>query len=515
VKQNPKHFVQTFLLGFAIVLSGCATSPSLEEPSFEVQLLPGRSLQIVQGSSTDFQVRLNRNGFTDPITVTASELPAGVTAGATTTTGSTATLRFLAATDAVQGGSKSVSIFATAGGKTSQAVTTSLTVRGAPGALDTTFGRVTFPTSLDFRTMAALAPDGSIVLVGSNADSSAIKLLRLTAEGKPDPTFPERTFDLAPGSDSVGAMAVQKDGKIVVAVRLKSDLVGFTTLGVTRFTPQGDLDTTFSGDGLALLQPIRGGEVYALALAPDGKIIVAGERRDDGQKLNILLGRFTPDGQINFITSDSFSNFSLDNHVNAVTVAPDLSIIVAGSAREDITGEGLALARFRPNGLKDEGFSVFIPLFQNSAINALALAPDGKIIAAGRTRRTGSPSDSLVVIRLLSNGVFDKGFSGDGIVLLGGQTTRSFGLNASSLIVETSGRIVIAGTTPNTEDTDFTLNRLEENGKLDLSFGDEGLQTTDFGGTFDEVKALLRTSDGRLLLVGSSNSDLALARYWP
>ena len=61
----------------------------------------------------------------------------------------------------------------------------------------------------------------------------------------------------------------------------------------------------------------------------------------------------------------------------------------------------------------------------------------------------------------------------------------------------------------------LALTRLEPDGKLDLSFANGGQQFTDFGGTLDEVKVLLRTPDGKLVLVGSSGQNLALTRYWP
>ncbi len=523
-----KRFISRALLGLVVVavLSACATSPSTGEPSFEVQLTK-RNLQIVQGSSLDFQVQLNRNGFTDPITVTASELPAGVTAGAVTTTGSTATLRFLAADDAAQGDSKRVSIFATAGGKTSETVTTSLSVRGTPGALDTTFsgGRVTIP-SFTNRARAALTPDGGIVHVASDSSGKNISLTRLTSDGKPDPNFPTRILDLAPGqSEFVGGVAVQPDGKIVVGVQLGSTQPGISSLGVARFTPQGELDPSFSGDGITTLdssQTFSGLAVNALALGPDGKIVVVGSASIDARRF-VLAARFTPDGQPSMGSSGfRFDSPETDRNSDAkeVIVAPDGSFIVAGVTQVGTSTSRGFVSRYLVDGTKDTAFGqaghVIIDFSDNinddiisATVTALALQPDGKIMVAGRARHASDVFDSMAVARLLPDGSRDKSFSGDGSLLLEGQTS-------ADILLEPNGRIVVAGTTSDRDEEDFVVTRFEPDGKFDLSFGNEGRRITDFGITNDLVSTLLRASNGRLILVGSSDFiNLALARYWP
>lgn len=517
-----RHFLKRFipLFGLVFALSACATPPTTEEASFEVQLIT-RSLQIVQGSSFDFVVQLNRNGFTDPITVTASELPAGVTAGAVTTTGSTATLRFLAAADAVQGDSKSFTIFATAGGKTSQAVTTSLSVRGAPGALDTTFGggRVTFPSNQSIQG-AALAPDGGIFLLLSRFNFEGFTLVKLTADGRIDPNFIGR-FDLAPRSDRVSEVVVQPDGKIVLGILLEITSTE-TNFGVVRLTSRGELDTSFSGDGIAAIAGVRSPSVDALTLTPDGSIVVAGSMIN-GTDTDFLVARFDQNGQPNlgssgFIT-DSFG--ASGDSAKAVAVTPNGLITVAGQAQLNIGDRKFILARYRSDGSKDTSFGQsghvtveFNDDISRAAARALALQPDGKIIAVGFAEN--SAFSGIGVTRLLSNGQVDTSFGNRGEVILDFEPSRISG-DGMSVVLEPSGRIVLADTAFhfNNSSNDFALARLEANGKLDLTFGNGGRQTTDFGGTRDRVTTLLRTSNGRLLLVGSNNNELLLARYWP
>lgn len=508
-----------FGLPLAALLSACALSPSLKQPTFELQLT-GRSLQIVQGSSLDFTVRLKRDRFTDPITVTASDLPAGVAAGAVTTTGSTATLRFLAAADAVQGDTRNITLFATAGGKTSEAVSTALSVRGVPGALDTTFGggRVTIPTPLSLES-AALAPNGDIVLVQSNRSDTEISLLRLTAAGQPDAAFTSRPFRLATNRTFVGGVAVQPDGKVVVAVTLESAQAAQSSLGVVRFTPQGELDTSFSKDGIATLEDIRGPSASSLALAPDGSVVVAGSLFN-GQDRDFLVARLTsagePDlGVAGFIT-DSFGSSS--DLANAVAVTPDGSIIVTGQTQLSGTSK-FVLARYLSSGTKDPSFgqaghvsAEFSDDISTSGGTTVTLQPDGKIVAAGFA--ANSPFSGIGLVRLRPDGQADASFGDDGVVILDFEPSR-ISSTGTELALEPGGRTVVSGTIFNFNNKDFALARLESNGKRDLGFGDEGRQTTDFGVAADRVNTLLRANDGRLVLVGSSGDDLALARYWP
>jgi uncharacterized delta-60 repeat protein len=501
------------VIGLALALTACPESPKAQPPGFSL-LFDGKSLQVTQGSSTELEVRLKRDRFTDPITVTASDLPAGVTAGAVTTTGSSLTLRFLAAADAVQGDAKSVSVFATAGGTTSEVVKTPLSVRGAPGSLDTTFngGRVTTSSSSSF-VNAAFTPDDRIVLVGPSPDFATTVLARLNADGKPDSTFLIRTFDLALGQDFIGAVAVQGDGKIVVAFRTGADASGLSSLGVARFTPQGALDPSFSGDGIATIQAGVAVLVKTVSIAPDGQIIVGGSIAN-GADREALVARFSPNGQPNlgakgFIT-DSFG--SSDDSANAVAAPPDGSIIVAGAARQ-LSQSQLVVARYRSDGSKDAAFGQDghvrpkFGLVNDVSARVVALQPDGKITVVAFGQRTPDVFSGTVVARLLSSGNPDPSFSTNG-------TTFLDDLFPSSLIFEPSGRLVIAGTTLRTFEADFAVTRLEPNGTLDFSFGNDGRRTTDFGGS-ERGLALSRTLNGRIALVGSTDDHIALSRYWP
>jgi uncharacterized delta-60 repeat protein len=526
--------IQVGVLGLAVALTACPiTPPSPPEnpPPATPPQPPTQSafslepittpVQITQGSSAELDVRITRDGFTDPVAVAVNDLPAGVTVGALTITGTSGKLRFLSSTDAAQGGPFSATVIATAGGKTKE-TKLELSVRGAPGALDTTFngGRVTGLFGGVRVAGAAFTPDGKIVIALSLNSDKNFALTRFTADGKLDSTFSDgrgKIFDLAPGRDFIGGIAVQPDGKIIVAAALEAAQVGTFSVGAARFTPDGVLDRSFARDGISTLEVGAGPSIDAVALAPDGRIVIAGSVFN-GQDRDFLLARFNPDGSAGFdgaFRTDSFGP-SNDNAL-AVAIAPDGGIILAGQAQSNGTSQ-FVLARYKgSDGFKDASFgkSGHATVFFNdeitrSSARALTVQPDGKIVAAGFAASVASTG--MGVARLLPDGKPDSSFAAQGALILGFDPSQ---VVASGVALEPNGKIVLAGDASSATNTDFALARFEPDGKLDLGFGNGGRQTTDFGGTDDRMTTLLRAADGRIVLIGSNGSGLALARYWP
>src|SRR5262249_25634432 len=143
----------------------------------------------------------------------------------------------------------------------------------APLALDTTFGGGTSAGRTLFSTVGGQTrsitqtSDGKIVVVGNNSNSnapSAIRVARMNANGTLDQGFSHSAnggtvrgafdLDLTPFSDQAQAVAVQPDGKILIA----GNVVGVTTASpynafLTRLNADGTTDTTFGTNGLVTL----------------------------------------------------------------------------------------------------------------------------------------------------------------------------------------------------------------------------------------------------------------------
>jgi uncharacterized delta-60 repeat protein len=143
----------------------------------------------------------------------------------------------------------------------------------------------------------------------------------------------------------------------------------------------GDLDTTFAGDGTLDWYNGYGRDVV---VQPDGKILVL---HSSG------LMRFLPDGSFDASgrTTTDFSNGT--DRAWAATVAPDGKIILAGeSTPPSSSRKSMALARFNSDGTPDLSFDgngrTTATFIGEDAASDVAVYPDGSIIAAGFTRRT-------------------------------------------------------------------------------------------------------------------------------
>lgn len=158
--------------------------------------------------------------------------------------------------------------------------------------LDTSFGTNGIVTTaigpaMDIANGVALQSDGKIVVAGwceigpySIPRNRAFCVVRYNSDGTLDTTFDNEGFvttDIGPSYDMGADLAIQFDGKIVVAgYSYNSDGTG-RNFTVVRYNSDGSLDNTFSGDGIVTTDINTGSDKgYALAIQSDGKIIVAG-----------------------------------------------------------------------------------------------------------------------------------------------------------------------------------------------------------------------------------------------
>lgn len=325
------------------------------------------------------------------------------------------------------------------------------------------------------------------------------------------------------------AVRVQKDGKIVAAAQLVSG--GDSDFAVWRFNPDGHPDTTFSGDGLALLDLPGAQNVAALALQPDGKIVLAGD--GGGSTVDFMLARFNADGSPDLsFDGDGYALVDFgpgrNDHAEGVAVQKDGKIVAAGWTRS--TGPpDFAVARVLDSGALDPGFAMpggdpgrvitgFGPDAEDFG-NAVVLQKDGKVVVAGST--FGGTDYDFALARYLPNGQLDPSFDGDGRVIAGSPGIDEL---PRALALQKDGKIVAAGLFSTGGPNDFAVARFRSDGRLDRAFGGpgdsppRGWAVTDFGlGDTDEANGVAIQKDGKIVAVGftqgATNSDFALARY--
>ncbi|MFN8461855.1 MAG: choice-of-anchor Q domain-containing protein [Anaerolineales bacterium] len=285
----------------------------------------------------------------------------------------------------------------------------------------------------------------------------------------------------------------------------------------------GSLDATFDGDGL-VTTPIANERdaAGAIAIQPDGKIVVAGIVRiaafDD-----FLVARYNTNGSLDssfdfdgIVTTD----FGASDGANGLAIQADGKIVVTGySSGEPFDSDAkIAIVRYNPNGTLDTSFDQDGKLMTNLGAgydyaSVVALQTDGKILVAG-VKNIGINNNDIALVRYLPNGTLDSTFDGDGIVTTEiGVGTNEF---ASSIALQLDGKIVVVGTVDNSSNSDFALLRYQMNGVLDSSFDGDGIVTIDFNaGTSTERGGVVALqNDGRILIAGNDFAGhMLLARF--
>ncbi len=202
-----------------------------------------------------------------------------------------------------------------------------------------------------------------------------------------------------------------------------------------------------------------------------------------------------------------FPSFTTTESANAVAVQPDSKIVVVGSA-----DTSFGIARLNPDGTPDTGFGFGGKLTTSfggasATANGVVIQTDGRIVVAGATQTNGN--NQFAVARYLTNGTLDFAFGTQG------KATFAFGVPgfrdyANAVALQPDGKILLAGTVYSNS-VDFCLVRLNTNGTLDTTFGNGGMAETDFpSGLYDEAYALALQPDGRIIVVGGAYSGTVI-----
>jgi uncharacterized delta-60 repeat protein len=376
----------------------------------------------------------------------------------------------------------------------------------------------------------------------------AVAGIGMAQDGVLDPTFSSdgrqtAGFENPPNdADSVRAVAVQPDGRIVAAGSSCSSPAD-CLVAVARFLPGGVPDGGFDGDGERLLTfgaPSGSHQGVEVLVRPqDGKLVVVG-RQSEGFLLPLVgLARLTTDGALDpgFGSSSfpgSIAHLLPGGEITAVTAAASTStgrILVGGyGSQSGASNSDGFVARFLENGVLDttfgEGGATWIAFDQGQAnsdiLQDLAVQADGRIVALFRISDSGHAGDADTgIARLLSGGTLDTGFDGDtgsgnGKVIFqftdfGGDTVDS----PQGLVLQPDGRILFSGNYDLIGaggDPAWYFGRLLSDGSTDPALAARvptiATPSGELGGE------LLLQSDGKLLLSGYTlEGDCLALRY--
>lgn len=260
----------------------------------------------------------------------------------------------------------------------------------------------------------------------------------------------------------------------------------------------GDLDPTFGAGGKTMVGVgTIAHDGRAAAILPDGRILVAGSVYTGSPGYSIVLARFLPDGGADTefgVNGEVSIAIPVSFQANAIAVQVDGKIVVGGSTNNGIYGRNhqfdMALARFLADGTLDTAFGnggvVITNVFGGEdRANAVSILPDGKILVGGWAATAGWPTQyDFVLARYLTDGRLDSSFGVNGI-----RSTDFYGSwdFLQALVVQPDGKIVAAGevkytpmATPYNWYMSVGLARYHPDGQLDVSFGEGGKVHTEF-----------------------------------
>ncbi len=313
----------------------------------------------------------------------------------------------------------------------------------------------------------------------------------------------DRDFDLQV-NDEVLTSALQADLKILIAGEFTS-VGGVSQSKLARVRLGGSIDLDF--------RPTLVGEPTVVLEEPQGDILVAGAIDSVNGTARNNIARLTTNGTLDtsFNPNVSGSNF-FGGQILAMALQPDGKVLIGGFFDTVNSTSRNTIARLNSNGSLDTGFNPIIvgDGIVGENVRAIALQDDGKILIGGSFASVGGVARNGIA-RLNSNGTLDTGFNPilDQGIIGALPNVRIIKIQEDNKIVFSGGFSNVNGVARN------SLARLNGNGTLDTGFDVEAngtiltivLQSDDkllLGGIFSEVSGLPR----KLLARVNSNGTL-------
>ena len=264
------------------------------------------------------------------------------------------------------------------------------------GEIDGTFNMSSSFNSIVYST--ATQPDGKILVGGdftTYSGSTATRLVRLNYNGNID-----TTFNIGTGFDNrVETIITFPDNSCLVGGNFLQ-YSGSTKTYIARLSPSGSLTSSFAPN----IQGFIGGRVNTLATQSDGKILVGGAFTNYGAS-NYIIALSSSGNPLELASFDIGNGFS--SAVLAMVTQSDGKIVVGGNFTSYSGSSSNYIIRLNPNGTRDTTFNIGTGF--NSAIQALAIQSDDKIIAGGQfTSYSGSANNYIV--RINTNGTKDTSY---------------------------------------------------------------------------------------------------------
>ena len=312
---------------------------------------------------------------------------------------------------------------------------------------------------------------GNLLYAGGPA-SAATGNLDTTFSGDGYVTIPHLPFT----TDTGEAVVAQEDGKIVTVGRRANEDTGALETLALRYQEDGTPDPAFGGgDGLVSVPMGGPSQGYDVALLSDGRIVVAGEADVDPDNIDwdFAVALLTTSGDLD----PNFGN----GGVAIIHLGEDMDVAygvaVDPSDRIVIVGDTWGPAHRRFGVVRLDAAGTPDATFSNDGIQRVAVGKSGPALdvaiqSDGKIVVVGQPSGRFGIARLLDDGSLDDTFSRDGTTTTSASPAT---YAARAVAIQPDGKIVVVGGY-----TDFYVARYRTNGRLDSTFGGDGLVRTNF-----------------------------------
>jgi uncharacterized delta-60 repeat protein len=308
---------------------------------------------------------------------------------------------------------------------------------------------------------------------------------------------------------------LQNDGKILLGGSVFKQLTTYDDFAVVRLNTDGTADNTFGTNGIVTTD-IEGlyDNAYEILIQDDGKIILGG----DGYILDrrhVCLVRYNTDGTVD----ESFGFFgvayvavgTLEDKTKDIAFQSDGKIVAVGFMNDGMDDQAF-VARFNSDGTVDtffglNGYATVDIGGREDRLWSVCITDDDKILVGGYTRDETAMDNDYLFMRFTADGVLDTDFGSNGIRMF------HFGANDQviDMILEDDGKIVSIGSS-----FSFELLRLQENGDIDNSFGDNGKVNTTVG-TYCFGNRISLYGENKVVVAGQAEDGglkhFAIARY--
>jgi len=329
----------------------------------------------------------------------------------------------------------------------------------------------------DCGRLLALQEDGRIVVTGytHNGTTADVLIMRYNSDGTRDRTFGIDgvvTYDSGGRDDYGRAVGIQTDGKIVVAARSTGDPTSVALL--LRYNEDGTPDPAFGTNGTVTYEGGYGNDGFrGVAIQADGKIVVAGYTKTSVD-FDVLTMRYHIDGNVDRrFGTDGIAVYDGghgDDGAHGVVLQTDGKIVVSGGIYNG-TDLDILVLRYNRNGLPDTPFAVNgVAVYDSGRGNDYgrrsAVQSNGRIIVTGRSYN-GTDYD-LLALRYHGDGTLDYGFGSSGVVTLSIGEGNAYG---EAVVIQPDDDMVISGGTYNGTDSHIMTLRLIGSGGNGASNG--------------------------------------------